>query len=82
MRARELRIEELLQVPGPGKLDAFGRVLEARGIAWEEAAFVGDDLADLMVMRRVGPPHRGGECRGGGQGGGDHVTAPKAGTGR
>lgn len=56
LRARELRIEELLQVPGPGKLDAFGQVLEARGITWEEAAFVGDDLADLMVMRRVGLP--------------------------
>lgn len=56
IRARELRVEELLQVPGPGKLEAFGKVLEARGIAWEEAAYVGDDLADLMVMRRVGLP--------------------------
>lgn len=56
VRARELRVEELLQVPGPGKLEAFGKVLDARGIAWEEAAFVGDDLADLTVMRRVGLP--------------------------
>ncbi len=55
-RARELRVEELLQVPGPTKLEAFGKVLEARGIGWDEAAFVGDDLADLMVMRRVGLP--------------------------
>ncbi|MGH7498074.1 MAG: KdsC family phosphatase [Gemmatimonadales bacterium] len=56
LRSRELRIEELLQVPGPKKLEAFATVLETRGIAWEEAAFVGDDLADLMVMRRVGLP--------------------------
>ena len=56
LRARELRVDELLQVPGPRKLEAFAGVLEARGIAWEEAAFVGDDLADLMVMRRVGLP--------------------------
>ena len=56
VRARELRIEEVLQVPGPRKLEAFGELLERRGIAWEEAAFVGDDLADLQVMRRVGLP--------------------------
>jgi 3-deoxy-D-manno-octulosonate 8-phosphate phosphatase (KDO 8-P phosphatase) len=56
VRAHELRIEELLQVAGPDKLDAFGAVLERRGIGWEEAAFVGDDLADLQVLRRVGLP--------------------------
>ena len=56
LRARELRVEELLQVPGPRKLEAFAKVLEARGIGWDEAAFVGDDLADLRVMRRVGLP--------------------------
>ncbi len=55
-RARELKVEELLQVAGPGKLPAFAALLERRGIAWEEAAFVGDDLADLQVLRRVGLP--------------------------
>ena len=55
-RARELKVEEVLQVPGPRKLEAFGALLERRGIAWEDAAFVGDDLADLQVMRRVGLP--------------------------
>ncbi|HET9727262.1 MAG TPA: HAD hydrolase family protein [Gemmatimonadales bacterium] len=56
MRARELRVEEVLQVPGPEKLEAFGALLARRGIAWEDAAFVGDDLADLQVLRRVGLP--------------------------
>jgi 3-deoxy-D-manno-octulosonate 8-phosphate phosphatase (KDO 8-P phosphatase) len=56
MRARELRVEEVLQVGGPEKLEAFGALLARRGIAWEEAAFVGDDLADLQVLRRVGLP--------------------------
>ncbi|HVE28097.1 MAG TPA: HAD hydrolase family protein [Sporichthya sp.] len=56
VRARELRIEEVLQVGGPEKLDAFGGLLNRRGIAWEDAAFVGDDLADLQVLRRVGLP--------------------------
>lgn len=56
LRAAELRVEELLQVPGPRKAEAFAEVLHRRGIAWEEAAFVGDDLADLPVLRKVGLP--------------------------
>jgi 3-deoxy-D-manno-octulosonate 8-phosphate phosphatase (KDO 8-P phosphatase) len=56
MRAAELKVEELLQVPGPRKLAALDELLTRRGIAWEEVAFVGDDLADLPVLRRVGLP--------------------------
>lgn len=56
LRAAELRVEELLQVPGPQKAAAFGESLARRGIAWEEAGFVGDDLADLPILRRVGLP--------------------------
>jgi 3-deoxy-D-manno-octulosonate 8-phosphate phosphatase (KDO 8-P phosphatase) len=56
VRARELRVEEVLQVRGPEKLDAFDALLARRGIRWEDAAFVGDDLADLQVLRRVGLP--------------------------
>jgi 3-deoxy-D-manno-octulosonate 8-phosphate phosphatase (KDO 8-P phosphatase) len=56
LRAAELRVEELLQVPGPRKAEAFGQLLERHGIGWDEAAFVGDDLADLPILRRVGLP--------------------------
>jgi 3-deoxy-D-manno-octulosonate 8-phosphate phosphatase (KDO 8-P phosphatase) len=56
LRAEELRVEELLQVPGPRKLAAFEELLTRRGIGWDEVAFVGDDLADLPVLRRVGLP--------------------------
>jgi 3-deoxy-D-manno-octulosonate 8-phosphate phosphatase (KDO 8-P phosphatase) len=56
LRARELRVEELLQVPGPTKLEALGALLERRGVAWDQVAYVGDDLADLQVLRRVGLP--------------------------
>jgi 3-deoxy-D-manno-octulosonate 8-phosphate phosphatase (KDO 8-P phosphatase) len=56
LRASELRVEELLQVPGPRKAAAFAEVLTRRGIQWDEAAFVGDDLADLPVLRKVGLP--------------------------
>jgi 3-deoxy-D-manno-octulosonate 8-phosphate phosphatase (KDO 8-P phosphatase) len=56
LRARELKVEELLQVPGPRKLEALEEVLERRGVAWEDVAYAGDDLADLKVLRRVGLP--------------------------
>lgn len=55
-RARELKVEELLQVAGPAKLEALEALLERRGLTWEEVAYVGDDLADLQVLRRVGLP--------------------------
>jgi len=56
LRARELQVEEVHQVPGPRKFAAFGAVLERRGIGWDAAAFVGDDLADLPILRKVGLP--------------------------
>lgn len=56
LRAHELRVDELLQVPGPRKAAAFGELLARRGIGWHEVAFVGDDLADLPILRRVGLP--------------------------
>jgi 3-deoxy-D-manno-octulosonate 8-phosphate phosphatase (KDO 8-P phosphatase) len=54
MRAEELQVDEVLQVPGPDKLEALAEVLSRRGLTWDDAAYVGDDLADLQVMRRVG----------------------------
>jgi 3-deoxy-D-manno-octulosonate 8-phosphate phosphatase (KDO 8-P phosphatase) len=56
VRARELRVKEVLQVAGPRKVEALGALLERWGIAWADTAFVGDDLADLPVLRRVGLP--------------------------
>ena len=56
LRAEELQVDELLQVPGPKKLDALAQALSRRGLGWDEVAYVGDDLADLQVMRRVGLP--------------------------
>ncbi len=56
LRAHELRVDELLQVPGPEKLEALQGLLTRHGLAWEEVAYMGDDLADLRVMRKVGLP--------------------------
>jgi 3-deoxy-D-manno-octulosonate 8-phosphate phosphatase (KDO 8-P phosphatase) len=56
MRAAELKISDVIQVAGPRKAAAFGELLARRGIRWEHVAFVGDDLADLPVLQRVGLP--------------------------
>ncbi|HEX9282956.1 MAG TPA: HAD hydrolase family protein [Gemmatimonadales bacterium] len=58
IRARELEVEEVIQDPdGRGrKLEPFEALLERRGIAWGECAFVGDDLADLPLLTRAALP--------------------------
>src|SRR2546425_12598237 len=56
LRARELAVDELIQDPTARKLPAFEALLERRGLAWEECAFAGDDLADLPLLTRVGLP--------------------------
>lgn len=56
LRMRELGIEDVVQDSRARKLEAFEALLALRGVAWEEAAFVGDDLADLPLLRRVGLP--------------------------
>jgi len=56
LRARELAVDELVQDEHARKLPALRRMLEARGIAMAEAAFIADDLPDLGVMREVGLP--------------------------
>lgn len=56
LRARELRIAELIQVPDGHKIPPFAALLEKRGLGWDEVAFVGDDLADVAMLRKVGLP--------------------------
>ncbi|HEX9279189.1 MAG TPA: HAD hydrolase family protein [Gemmatimonadales bacterium] len=56
LRARELSVDELIQDPTARKLPAFEALLARRGLAWDECAFVGDDLADLPVLTRVALP--------------------------
>ncbi len=56
LRAIDLGITECHQDAGAAKLPIVTRLLERLGIGWEEAAFVGDDLADIPVLKRVGLP--------------------------
>ena len=54
-RAAMLGIE-LLEEGSRDKLPGLERILAATGIPAEQTAFMGDDLLDLAVMRRVGYP--------------------------
>lgn len=52
-RARELGFDEVIQGQGD-KLPAFEALCARRGIEGEAVAYMGDDLPDLPVLRRVG----------------------------
>jgi 3-deoxy-D-manno-octulosonate 8-phosphate phosphatase (KDO 8-P phosphatase) len=56
MRARELEVDALAQDGAARKLSAWHRVLDELGCDAAEAAFVGDDLPDLAILRRVALP--------------------------
>lgn len=52
LRAEELGVTECHQ-GAAAKLPVVQDMLRRLGFGWEEAAFVGDDLIDLPVLRRV-----------------------------
>jgi 3-deoxy-D-manno-octulosonate 8-phosphate phosphatase (KDO 8-P phosphatase) len=56
LRARELPVDDVLQDSGARKVPLLAGLLEKHGFGWDEVAFVGDDLADVPVMQRVGLP--------------------------
>lgn len=56
LRAIDLGVSECHQDASATKLPIVTALLERLGIAWEETAFVSDDLADIPVLRRVGLP--------------------------
>jgi 3-deoxy-D-manno-octulosonate 8-phosphate phosphatase (KDO 8-P phosphatase) len=56
LRAAELGIPEVIQAPAGHKLPPLQALLDRLGLEWDAVAFVGDDLADLPVLRRVGLP--------------------------
>jgi 3-deoxy-D-manno-octulosonate 8-phosphate phosphatase (KDO 8-P phosphatase) len=56
LRAEELGIEECHQDRTAAKLRIVEDLLKRHELGWNEAAFVGDDLPDLAILRRVGLP--------------------------
>jgi len=56
LRALELEVDEFVADLSARKLEAFESLLKRRAVRWEEACFIGDDLPDLPLLRRVGLP--------------------------
>lgn len=56
LRMRELGVGEVVQDAGARKLPALRELLARRGLDWTAICYVGDDLADVPVMRRCGVP--------------------------
>ena len=56
LRGTELKVAAVLQVSSTGKVAAVEALLAERGLTWDEMIFVGDDLPDIPVLRRVGLP--------------------------
>ncbi len=54
-RANMLKID-LVEQGAEDKLPGLERILAATGVTAEQAAYIGDDLLDLVAMRRVGYP--------------------------
>lgn len=52
-RAEELKTDFIVQTRD-GKVPAVERILAETGFSWSAACFVGDDVVDLGVLRRVG----------------------------
>jgi 3-deoxy-D-manno-octulosonate 8-phosphate phosphatase (KDO 8-P phosphatase) len=56
IRAQELQADEFAADAGARKLPVFEGMLLRRQMRWEEACFIGDDLPDLPLLRRVALP--------------------------
>ncbi|HEV2131989.1 MAG TPA: HAD hydrolase family protein [Longimicrobiaceae bacterium] len=56
LRAEELRITECHQDRGAAKLPIMEKLVARLELRWNQVAFLGDDLADLPVLRRVRLP--------------------------
>jgi 3-deoxy-D-manno-octulosonate 8-phosphate phosphatase (KDO 8-P phosphatase) len=52
-RARELKIDFLQQKNG-SKVCAVENILAQTGFRWDEVCYIGDDIIDLGVLKRVG----------------------------
>ncbi len=53
IRARDLKVDHVYQGQS-NKADALAKIVAAEGCTLDEIAYVGDDIIDLPVMRKVG----------------------------
>jgi len=60
-RAEELEMTEIHQQV-PGKESAYLEIVERLGLSDEQVCYIGDDLVDIPVMKRVGLPAAPGDA--------------------
>jgi 3-deoxy-D-manno-octulosonate 8-phosphate phosphatase (KDO 8-P phosphatase) len=53
-RAAELQVDDYEEQGNAKKLAVFEGLLQKHGVRFEDAAYVGDDLIDLPILKRVG----------------------------
>lgn len=53
-RAAELKVTELVQDRGANKLVPVQAILARKGLGWDQLAWMGDDIADVPVLRKAG----------------------------
>ena len=56
LRAAELGITDVFQDGRARKVPILKKLIAAKGMEWDEVALMGDDLADLSALKRVGLP--------------------------
>jgi len=56
LRARELKVDYVEQCHAMGKVESYEDICKRAGVTDDEVAYIGDDLADLPVLTRVGYP--------------------------
>lgn len=52
-RGKELQVDFILMGVS-NKVEAMESILERHGLTWKEAAYMGDDLNDLSLLKKVG----------------------------
>jgi len=81
LRGEELAVDACVQGHHARKHPAFAALLERFGVAWDEAAFLGDDLPDVPVLRSVGLPVAVANATGDARAVACHVTTAAGGRG-
>lgn len=54
LRSAELNVDDYVVQGNAKKLAVFEGLLQKHGVRFEDAAYVGDDLIDLPILKRVG----------------------------
>lgn len=79
-RAKELKTDFIVQTRD-GKVPAVEKILSKTGLNWADACFVGDDVVDLGVLRRVGLAVAPADARPEAKALAHFITKPKGGNG-